>query len=325
MSVEVQEILDFLLSANDYLISTHINADGDAYASVLSMAYFLEKLDKKYQIIIEDQKLDSKYQFLWGFDKIQSYSDKVYTQFGAAVILDVPNLKRLGKPSKFLPSADYCVQIDHHPLEEKFAKYSFVDANASSTSLLVYELISKSNVEITSELANLLFTGIMYDTGRFSFSNTTQRDFEVAAELLKKDVSPSEVSNHLFFNNSFEAMKIVGYGLANMQSFLDGRVCIIHIPRHIMNEDYNSEIEELTNFSIAIKDVEVGLFIREVKPNFFKVSFRSKGRVNVNSIAKIFGGGGHIHAAGCRYEGDFQKLCDKLIKEIEKQLKNLEK
>ena len=147
-----------------------------------------------------------------------------------------------------------------------------------------------------------------------------KRDFEIAAILSDYNVKPSLIANQLFFNNSFESMKTLGYALNKLQIFLDGNLSIIYLPFEVMKENTQAEVEELANYSVAIRGVEVGLFIREIEPEFFKVSLRSKGRVNVNTIAKLFGGGGHDHAAGARYKGGFEELKNKMIKEIGKLL-----
>ena len=317
----LDEIIVFLKREDNFLITCHMKADGDAYASVLYVAYLLEKWQKKYRIILHDEHIEKKYDFLWGFNKIESFSKARNTAFQAAVVLDVPSLKRIGEPAKLLPERDYCVKIDHHPIEDDFARYALVSNQASSTSQLVYEIVEQSDVELDNELAKLLFTGILYDTGRFSFSNTSRRDFEIAANLLKYDVKPYQIANRIFFNNSFQAMKTIGYGLANMQSYLNEKVAVIYLPLEVMQSNNHSEIEELANYSVAMKNVEVGLFIREVKPGYFKISFRSKGNVDVNKIAKAFGGGGHRHAAGSRLTGNYQELIAALIQEISQQLK----
>lgn len=322
MKKVILKILEFISTEDNYLVTTHQNADGDAYASVLAMAYFLEKLGKKYKIVIHDENKETKYQYLWGWDKITSFSSDQGkdVKFDAAIILDVPSKSRIGNPSKLLPSPTKCVKVDHHPEEENLSHLNLVDTAASSTCQLIYEIFSQSNIQFNFDLANIIFCGIMYDTGRFSFSNTRQRDFEIAAHLLKFGVKPHDVANRIFFSSSFESMRIIGKGLADMEMHLDGKVCIIFLPLSVMQNNNHSEIEELANYSVAIKGSEVGLFIRETKPNFFKVSFRSRGVINVNKVAKTFGGGGHAHAAGCRYEGSFDELKQRLIQEFRKQL-----
>ena len=316
-----QDILEFIDRNDNYLITAHMNADGDAYGAALAMAYFLQQMSKNYDIVFHDQEKEEKYSYLWGWDTILSYRENWPASYDAAILVDVPSKDRIGNPAGLLPTPEFCLKIDHHPIEEDFARLDLVDTAASSTCQLVYEVLSRSDIPFDHDLAVLLFSGIMYDTGRFSFSNTRCRDFEIAAQLSVYDVNPSEIANHLFFSNSVESYKVIGYGLSNMETYLDGKVCVISLPYEIMKKAVDLDIEELTNYSLAVKDVEVGLFIRQVEPNFVKVSFRSKGRVDVNKVARMFGGGGHIHAAGCRTNSDPEVLKQKIIREIQNQLK----
>jgi len=318
MKEVVNHILSLIDKRDNFLITTHMNADGDAFASILSMAYLLEKQNKKYQLIIHDSQIDEKYHFLWGIKKIRSYSEEMTEIFQTAIVLDVPSIKRIGDPGRLLPSRENCVQIDHHPQEEDFAVINYVDVEASSTCQLMYDIIEASGTELTPELSELIFAGIMYDTGRFSFSNTRRRDYEIAAKLLGQGVKPDRVSGFLFFNNSYQSMKTLGYALSNMKLLLGGKLSVIFIPLEVMQINNHAEIEELANYSVAIQGVEVGIFIREVQSHYYKISFRSKGKVNVNQVAKTLGGGGHFHAAGARFSGNYEELELKIADEIAK-------
>jgi phosphoesterase RecJ-like protein len=321
MSKIIREIIDFIDRSDNYLLTTHQNADGDAFASMLTMAYLLEKQNKSYDMVIQDSAVDSKYHFLWGVDRIKTYQKNYDRKYSAAIVLDVPSRLRIGEPSNLLPDQEYCVKIDHHPVEEDFARYNLVDEKASSTSQLIYEIIEIKKFPLNKDLADLIFAGIMYDTGRFSFSNTRKRDFEIAALLAAHGVKPHVTANHLFFTSSFDSMKTLGYALSHMQVYLDGKLSIIYLPNEMMINKNHAQIEELANYSVAIKGVEVGLFIREVEPHYFKVSLRSRGQVNVNMVAKKFGGGGHAHAAGMRYKGNFKELEKKLVAEVARNMK----
>lgn len=321
MKKTYRQILEFIKARNNFLLTTHMGADGDAYGAISAFSRFLDLCGKQHEIVFHDQELETRYQFFYGWEKIKPYSDKLPGLYDAAIILDVPSKNRIGDPAKLLPPPENCIKIDHHPIEDELAHINLVDITASSTCLLVYEVISRSDVQMDFDLANALFGGIMYDTGRFSFSNTRQRDFEIAAHLLKYGVKPHDVANKIFFSSSFQSMRIIGRGLADMEVHLDGKLCIIFLPLEVMKNNNHNEIEELANYSVAIKGAEVGLFIREAKPNFFKVSFRSKGLVNVMEVAKVFGGGGHAHAAGARFEGNYNELKKRLISEVAKQLK----
>ncbi len=318
-----RDILNFIDAHDNYLITAHMNADGDAYASCLAMAYYLNTRGKKFRIVLNDERPDEKYQFLWGWQYVEQYSPENSYAFDAAIVLDVPSLKRIGEPAKLLPERQHCVKIDHHPYEDNFAAIQLVDTQASSTSQLVYEVLSRSDMAWNLDIATLVFTGIMYDTGRFSFSNTRARDFEIAARLVPYGIKPHDIANRVFFSYSLQSMKVIGYGLANMESHLDGKLAIIFIPYSVLKENPEAEIEELANYSVALRTVEVGLFVREPEPGFFKVSFRSKGRANVNRVARAFGGGGHEHAAGCRLKSSYPELKQQLIEEVGRELQRI--
>jgi phosphoesterase RecJ-like protein len=316
-------ILKFIEKNDNFLVTAHLSADGDAYGAALAIAYFLKLKGKNYRVVFHDQQKDDKYKFLQGWEDIVSYSDALLNdRFDAAIVVDVPSRARIGNPAKLLPAPEKCIKIDHHPEEDEFSSLSLVDVRASSTCQLVYELVVRSALEMDFHLANHLMCGIMYDTGRFSFSNTSARDFEIAAHLASLGVSSNIIAAHLFFSNSLEALKVVGYGLANMETYLNGKVCLIYLPYEVMKKAVNLDIDELANYSLAVKDVEVGLYVRHAEPTLTKISFRSKGKVDVNRVAKKFGGGGHVHAAGCRVNSSPEKVIPEIIAEIDAQLDN---
>ena len=316
------EILKFIAKNDHFLLSGHINADGDAIASVLAMQIFLEKMGKTAYAVFSDKNLDQRFDYLRGFDHIINYDPaKGFSQkIESAIILDVPGYKRLGTVSDLLPRRDFVVKVDHHPCEDVLGQIDWVDEEASSTTAMIYEIIDQANVEFDLELAKAVFTGIIYDTGRFSFSNTTARDLYICARMVDMGVQPSQITNRVFFENSFTALKTIGKGLFSLENYLNGAVNVIYLDLHDMEKNDQSEIEELANYSVAIRGGEVGLFIREIKPRFHKVSFRSRGKVDVNRVAKAFDGGGHSRAAGCRIEGSKNDILPRILDEIRKQL-----
>lgn len=314
------DALFFLETQDNFLVTTHQNADGDAFGAALAIAYFLEKLGKRYQVVIHDDPVDPKYQFLWGWDRIVSYREMNGRHFDASIVVDVPAFKRMGDTVNLLNIPERCLKIDHHPIEDDFAHFNIIDIDASSTCNIIYELVKESRVEFDRTFAQLLLCGIMYDTGRFSFSNTKQRDFEIAAHLFSFGITPIEVSSPIFFDHSKEKLEVMGYGLSHMESCLDGKVNIIFLPREIMTSSAAVDLDELANYSSSVRGGEVGIFIREMPEGDIKISFRSKGKVDVNRIARKFGGGGHIHAAGCRVAESHPVIKRKILDEVSEQL-----
>ncbi len=321
------EILEFIKSGDNFLLSAHINADGDAIASVIAMKLFLSKMDKRSVIVLSDQRVDNRFRYLKHFDDILSYSTdldlKPYLPSGKiehAIFLDVPGLKRLGDVSRLVPAPENVVKIDHHPSEDRLAEIEWVDEYASSTTAMVYEILELSDIAIDKQMASAIYTGIVYDTGRFSFSNTGARDLYICARMVEAGADAPELTNRIFFENSFNALKTIGKGLCSLENHLDGMVNVIYLSHKDMTQSNYEEIEELANYSVAIRGGKIGLFIREIKPNFHKVSFRSKSNVDVNVVAKAFNGGGHSKAAGCRLEGSKDDVIQKILKEIQKQI-----
>ena len=319
---DAKQILNFIDAHDHFLVSAHVNADGDALASIIAMGLLLKQLGKNYLMIIHDQQVDSRFDYLKDLDQIQNYNSNEKYNIEAAIILDVPGTHRLGDVASLLPDHSNIAKIDHHPPEDDFAATTMVDDTASSTTQLIYEVLELSGIELNKDYASAIYTGIVYDTGRFSFSNTTARDMYIGGKMIALGISPSEINNRIFFENSFAALRTIGKGLANLESYFDGLVNIIYLDYEAMNTNLQGEIEELANYSVAIRGGQVGLFIREVKPNFHKVSFRAKGDIDVNQVAKSFNGGGHIRAAGCRIDGTKDEVLKKVLAELKKHLPN---
>ncbi len=315
-----KEVLSFLKENDHFLITTHVNADGDAYGAALAIAYYLDGLEKQYQVVLHDAHPDEKYRFLWGWDSVLGNSAAPQKPYQAAIAVDVSSRQRLGDVSALLPLREKCLKIDHHPFEDDFASVNIVDTGASSTCQLIFELLEFANVVPDEELATLLYTGLIYDNGRFSNTNTTTEDFRIARLLVSYGVQPNRVANQVFSNHNVLSINTIGYALSNLQLYLDNKVCLIYLPLEYMNAGPELDVDPLADYSIAIRGVEAGLFVREVSPDFYKVSLRSRGTVNVGRVATAFGGGGHDHAAGCRFSGQLDKHINAIVSAIDGQL-----
>lgn len=321
------QILGFIQDHDNYLISAHINADGDAYASMVAVHLLLGALGKHTAMVLNDKENDQRFAFLKDFDTILAYDDEldlsnkfINGKVESAIVLDVPSYSRLGDVHKLLPDAENVLKIDHHPSEDTMGEMDWVDINASSTASMVYELYKQSGAKIDLEMAKALYTGILYDTGRFSYSNTTERDYAIAAEMVSLGVKPAKITNRVFFENSFDAYRTIGKGLDSLERHLDGRVCSIYLGHSDLDGQDQNEIEQLATYSVSVRGADVGLFIREIEPGFHKISLRSREIVDVNRVARAFNGGGHVRASGCRISGDRKTVIENLVREIAKQL-----
>ena len=239
-----RNVLKFLKVNDHFLLSAHINADGDAIASVIVVGLLLEKMKKKYYMVFHDEQVDMRFKYLKNFDKIYHYDFSLRLPIKSAVILDSPGIKRLGKVAKLIPDRSQIVKIDHHPVEDDFAAVTMVDEGASSATQLVYEVIELSKIDYDIDFAEAIYTGIVYDTGRFSFSNTTARDMYICGKMIDSGVEPAKINDRIFFENSFDAIRTIGKGLAKMENFIDGAVNVIYLD-HRRRFFYRSHIRVL--------------------------------------------------------------------------------
>ncbi|RMH64057.1 MAG: bifunctional oligoribonuclease/PAP phosphatase NrnA [Calditrichaeota bacterium] len=313
---------DYVKQARHILVSTHLSADGDALGSLLAVSLYLEQIGKKHRVIIHDAQIDHRFDYLAHFDRIECAARTLQEEkpdFDCAVIVDVPGRKRMGDSADLLKDVPVILKIDHHPAEDDFT-CNFVDEQASSAAALVYEWLEAGAVRLNKSLADALYTGIISDTGRLSYSNTRARDLEICARLVEAGVEVEAITNQLFFNNPYKALRVVGLGLVKMQQALDGRLAYTTLPLAALQGVDQSDLEELANYPVSVRGAKVGAYIREIEPDFYKISLRSRSRTDVRKVAQEFNGGGHYHAAGCRFKGTKQALLDKLISAVEKQL-----
>ena len=319
----LNKIKSFIESHDDFLIAGHINADGDAISASLLIAHLLKSLNKKYELIFHDEVLDQRFLFLEGFDQIRcAQKPKVKYEAKAAIICDTPSIERTGEVSKFFPAKEHVLKIDHHPSEEDFGIINYVDTESSSTTCLVYQIMETFNFEFNKSVAQTILTGLMYDTGRFSYSNTKAIDFEIAAKMMHAGADAQLSYLKIFCENSLSATKTIGEGLSGMETYFYNQLGIIHLSHEETVKNPSGEIEELASHTTAVTGVHVGLFIREPEKGLFKVSLRSRGRVNVNEVAGHFGGGGHKKAAGCRIKAtSYKDASDQIISVVETHLK----
>ena len=317
----IKKIADFIRKNDDFLIAGHINADGDAISASLAISLLLDSLGKSYELLFDDLTVDPRFDYLKNYEKIKCAQKEKIKIKKAAIICDTPTTERMGAAANFLPNHSQTVKIDHHPDEEDFAAYNLVDLDSSSTTCLVYKIIEEFDIDYDQDLAQIILSGLMYDTGRFSYRNTKAIDFEIASKMLKNGANPELSYKKIFAESSLKALKTIGFGLASMETYFNNQVGIIYLDLEETKKNRSDEIEELASYSTSVKGCHVGYFIREAEPDLFKVSLRSKGDVNVNEVAAAFGGGGHQKASGCRMTGKIEDIKKAILSETEEHLK----
>lgn len=311
------EIQSYINKGENFLITTHINSDGDAITSVLLFAVILDHLGKKYRILLDDQ-VPAKFDFLPQVNKIESRKDKKSGSYNYLVVLDASDLDRIGELKKIISKEKKIINIDHHPSNLFFGDVNLVEPDKSSTVEIAYNLFSNYNIKLTKNIATLVYTGIMCDTGRFLFPNTTSNSFDVASQMVAAGADPHEIGKNVYYRVSPDSMHLLSKALVTLDFHFNDKVSSMYLTLDSVSNNGNIDTEGFVDYLMTIDRTEVQLFFKEVEKNLFKLSLRSRSYVDVNEIAKHFNGGGHLRASGCHIKGEIGEIKKRVLQVIKK-------
>jgi phosphoesterase RecJ-like protein len=303
------KIEQFFSGAEPTLVTTHIHPDGDALGSLLAVTEFLEQR-KIPAFPVMDSEVPSRFSFLPGSHRITTPSAcQTQKQYHRVFALDVGNFERIGTVQSFIASDAKIINIDHHLSNPGFGTVNILRPECCATTEILWDIAQQLDLTITESIATNLYTGIFTDTGRFQFSNTTARAFEICAELVELGAHPEFIAQKLYFETSFEDIKRIGLLLAKMELFDHGRICSLRLNRINEVEDTDA----ILDMALSVQGVEVAVLIAPIRGGKSKVSLRSKQYFDVRKIAESFGGGGHPKAAGFRFRIDPDEMKNRLI------------
>jgi bifunctional oligoribonuclease and PAP phosphatase NrnA len=292
----LRQAADAMMGAEYITLACHINPDGDALGSMLALALALEGIGKKVARLCQDA-VPLGYRFMPGSQLVAKHPPTGWTPL-VAVGLDCDAEHRLGTIAPFVLGAPCIVDLDHHTGSGPFGHIRVLDSEASSTAQVVFELLPYLGVELNRDIATCLLAGIIFDTGAFRFSNTSPATFEAAAVLVSAGADPDTIHQAMFDNRPFSNVKLLGRALIN--ALTDGSVAWSALTRKDFRETgaEETETEGVVNNLMAIRDISAAALFRETAHGV-KVSLRSRNGIDVAEIARHFGGGGHVKAAGC--------------------------
>ena len=327
------DLLKELQGARRIGISGHIRPDGDCVGSCLALKKYIENAmpDSLVKLYIEQPPVI--FSFLYGYDSIDSTFGGIVEEkepieisdtdrFDVYIALDSGSPDRLGRAISYFNTARKTICIDHHESNVGYADINEIDGDASSTCELLSRYMLREYMDI--DIAKAIYTGIVHDTGVFQYSCMKKPTFAVVGELVEYGFDTQKIINDTFYEKTYVQNQILGRALLESIVFMDGK-CIASCVDKRMMEFYGaktSDFEGIVNQMLLTKDVEVAIFMYETGTLEYKVSMRSKGKVNLAEIALIFGGGGHFRAAGCTMMGTYRDVLNNLSREIEKRLKN---
>ncbi len=267
--------------------------------SMLALGVALESMGKKVRYY-NAGPIPENLKFLPGFEAV-STSWPEY-QSGVLIFIDCAEAERAHSSiTKEFLDGNQVINIDHHVSNNFFGTVNWVDPGAAATGEMIYHLIKKMGAAITKEIAINLYTAIITDTGRFSFSNTTPTRFKIAAELVKPGIDLVAINEILFERKTLPQIKLLRQALHNLKLLHNGSIAVIVLSQaDFFTAGADESLSEgLVNYARNIEQVEAAVLLKELENNEIKVSFRSNSWLDVNRVASGFGGGGHVRAAGC--------------------------
>jgi len=300
-------------------LTTHINPDGDGIGSEICLHRYLVSRNIESRII-NTEPLPLRYAFLDPRGAVEVFDAARHEQFlreaDLVVMLDNSAVSRLGPLEPAVrASRATTVCIDHHNVLEPFWMINIVDENACATGELVFQIIKALGGNIDFEMAQAAYVSLVTDTGYFRFSKTSPRCHEAAAEMLAAGVSPPRVYGEVFERNSVALVRLGAMGVADLRLEEDGRLAWFTLTQEQIRacEADGEDTSEVVNGLLAINGVCVAVMFKELAGGRVKLSFRSKGDLDVNRLAAQYGGGGHTNAAGAVVQGSLQEIIDRIL------------
>jgi len=294
----LRDVLRQIEQRDRFVLTSHARPDGDAIGSALACCQILRAMGKQADVVLHDG-VPRVYRTLPFADQVQQ-ADRVAGNYEAAIILECDSIRRTrleGLEDRFL------ISIDHHVSGRPFANVNWIDPHAVATGEMVFRLAREAGTPFSPEIATCLYTALMTDTGSFMFQGTNEHTFALARELVLAGADPSHCARSIYFAHSVAKMRLLGEALRNLNT--EGHVGWTWVTQKQMErwEAKEEDCEGLVNYVLSIGEVEVAAFFRETPDGCFRVSLRSKGKLDVARVAECFGGGGHECASGCSVAG----------------------
>jgi phosphoesterase RecJ-like protein len=317
---DIEAICRVFREKDRFLIACHENPEGDAIGSELALALALRKMGKTATVLNADP-VPGNLAFLPGAESVVHEADG--SRYEVSVVVDCGSAERTGRVRGELGKPPLLVNIDHHRTNGFLGNYCLVDPEAAATGILVYRILSAMGEEIDGDVAVNIYVAVLTDTGSFHYSNASPEAFHVAGEMVRRGVDPWAVAEQVYETQSIDRLRLLGRVLGSLETAAEGKIAAITTKRKDL-ADFSARkdfLEGFINYPRSVIGVEVAVAFREEGEGEIRVSFRSKGRVDVSAVAQSFGGGGHRNAAGCTVVGPIDEVKGKVFRALEAALR----
>ncbi len=295
-TMSLNEIIEVINNFNSFLLTTHVNADGDGIGCLLGLGSALKAQGKDVKYFVPGI-LPTKYGFLKGFEELNKNLENI-EKTEVLIILDTPTIERIEGFSFDRDKFKRVIRIDHHEGDRTIADLTYEKPNYPSATCLVYELLKEGKFPINKDIANDLYVGVLTDTGSFRFNNTQGIAFQIARELVDLGAQPYYTARMVYEMETMAHLKLLGEALLRLKvhdSFGFSYITKEDFAKYNANEN---DSEGIVDYLRKEKNIEILLFLKELPEGGYKGSLRSKNDAEVKKIAELFGGGGHRKAAG---------------------------
>ncbi len=292
----------------------HFDPDGDSVGASIALASALASNGQKTVVVSRDP-VPGMFEFLPGAREVVALSG-FHGDFDTLVLVDQSDPGRSGLPAQDV-AGKTVINIDHHLSNSGFGHAYYVNRRASASCEMVYHILRDMGIALTTELATLLYTGILTDTGAFRYDNTTSACLRVASALVRAGARPAELARRIYETRTLPNLRLVGQALAGLELSDCGRVCWTVLTQQMLSSAgaQDDEGEGIVSYTRMVKGVEVGLIFKETRDGKTKVGLRSKECVDVAAIASRHGGGGHARAAGFTFDGPAREAIPAVVAE----------
>jgi phosphoesterase RecJ-like protein len=313
----ISRIVDEIRRRQRFVISSHVRPDGDAIGSQLAMAYALRHLGKQVRIVNGDRPPTPLLVFP-GVPAIEVMAE-IDDPGDAVIVMECGDLARTGVKGF---ERGFVINIDHHPGNAMYGALNWFDLSAAACGEMVFDLVQALGVALTKEIAIHVYIAILTDTGSFHYSNISPKTFEICRRCVEAGVEPPAVARSIFDSNNLGRLKLFGAVLSRMELDPSGRLATVYVDQQMATDCGGTyeDTEGLINLPLTVKEIQAVVFFKENGPNDWRISMRSKGDIDINIVAKRFGGGGHKNASGCSARGRFEDLTQQFSELILEQI-----
>ena len=317
MNITLKAAAELLKQKDKIYILSHHYPDGDTLGSASALCMALQKMGKQVRCLCEDE-ISKRYAYL--------FAEIIPMEFEPEFIVsvDVAAMNLLGVLQEpYENKIDLC--IDHHASNSMTAKALYVDSNAGATCEIICKLIQFMEVEIDSQIATCIYTGISTDTGCFRYPNATAQSYRIAADMIEAGANAAEINRLMFDTKSRARMEMERSVMDTMEFFCAGKCGTICISRKMIEQTgaQEGDLEGLSSLPRQVEGVMVGITFRERRDGGYKISLRTQPPIDASVICSQFGGGGHKGAAGCTILEPLATAKEKLVNAVENYLKTI--